>query len=157
MFRRSFTTAWALICYSNHVVLGATSSNLCIIHCMNVLWDVQFYEACMSTFRSFIWSSLTLHLLAFFALLLLTIAFVAALDWSSLRNIIGTWHIRHAKHLKLRRGRYCFIWRYWWISFVRSFVRSLVSACPPILFVLFSPVGKTDTRDKCYLWAYRLV
>ena len=29
--------AWALISYCNHVVVGATSSNLCIMCCMNVL------------------------------------------------------------------------------------------------------------------------
>jgi hypothetical protein len=59
--------------------------------------------------RSIIRSSWTLHLLTLLALLLLTIASVAALVWSSLRNIIGTWQIRHAKHPKSRRGRYCFV------------------------------------------------
>ena len=32
----------------NHVVVGASSSSLCIIHCMNVLLHVQFYQACMN-------------------------------------------------------------------------------------------------------------
>jgi hypothetical protein len=32
----------------NHVSVGATSSNLCIIHFMNVLLHVQFNQACMN-------------------------------------------------------------------------------------------------------------
>jgi len=40
--------AWALIFYCKHVAVSDTSSNLCIMCCMNVLRDVQFYQACMS-------------------------------------------------------------------------------------------------------------
>ena len=40
--------------YFNHVVVDATSSNLCIIYCMKLLYDVQFYQACMSMSRSLI-------------------------------------------------------------------------------------------------------
>jgi hypothetical protein len=85
----------------------------------DILYDVHFYWPCISMSTSIIWSSWSLHLLTLFALLLLTIASVAALVWSTLRNIIGTWHIFHAKHLKGRRGRYCFICLYsssWMIS-----------------------------------------
>jgi len=54
--------------YCNHVVVSATSSNLCIMCCMNVLYDVRFYQACTNMSRSIIRSSLTLHLLTLFAL-----------------------------------------------------------------------------------------
>jgi len=48
--------------------LRSTSSNLCIIFCMNVLYDVRFYQACTNMSRSIIRSSFTLHLLTLFAL-----------------------------------------------------------------------------------------
>ena len=48
--------------------LRSTSSNLCIMCCMNVLYDVRFYQACTNMSRSIIRSSLTLHLLTLFAL-----------------------------------------------------------------------------------------
>ena len=56
---RSIITVWASIFPCNHVVLSATSSNLCIMCCMNVL---QFYQACMSMSQSIIaaWASLSI-------------------------------------------------------------------------------------------------
>ena len=123
---RSIIALWASIIISIMLLLmlrHPTCASYIAWMCCRMSDSIKHVWPCpdLSTTPRIVLDCTPSHLLTLFALLLLTIASVAALVWSRLRNIISTWQIRHAKHLKSRRGRYCFIvclsvLSYWMIS-----------------------------------------
>ena len=100
----SIITAWASISYCNHVAHGATPSNLCIMCCMNVLLDVQFYRACMTSpdlsSRRRHWFSLAIMLF----LVLRHPTCASCIAWMCCRTSNSIKHVWACPDLSSRRG-----------------------------------------------------